>query len=226
MPGCQKPFTLRQELAVIRLRITFAKTPAMRYTGHLDLHRAWERSFRRAGLPLAYSQGFNPHPRLNLASALPLGFTGEAELIDAWLSEDLPLPEVQSALQRALPPGIQLAHVESVDLHLPALQTELEASEYRITFLEPFPDLPARIQDVLSAASLPRRWRERDYDLRPLILELQLISSDTDHSPQLNLRLAAREGATGRPEELISALGRQPQSARVHRTRLLFSSEP
>ena len=61
----------------------------MRFTGHLDLHRAWERTFRRAGLPLAYSQGFNPHPRLNLASALPLGFTSEGEVIDVWLEQDL-----------------------------------------------------------------------------------------------------------------------------------------
>src|SRR5512136_1095840 len=115
---------------MIRLRITFAKTPAMRFTGHLDLHTAWERTFRRAGLPLAYSEGFNPHPRLNLASALPLGFTGEAEVIDAWLEQDLPLSDIQTALHRALPPGLKIAHIEIVDLRLPALQTELLASEY------------------------------------------------------------------------------------------------
>lgn len=213
---------------MMRIRITFAKTPAMRYTGHLDLHRAWERTFRRAGLPLAYSEGFNPHPRLNLASALPLGFTGEAEVIDAWLEQDLPLPEVQTALQRALPPGLQVTQIETVDLRLPALQTELEASEYYITFLEPFPDLPERVQTLLSAASLPRQWRERDYDLRPLVLDLQLLPEGSSYPPdgsphpQLSLRLAARAGATGRPEEVIAVLGCDPQLARVHRTRLLF----
>ena len=209
---------------MIRLRITFAKTPAMRYTGHLDLHRAWERTFRRAGLPLAYSQGFNPHPRLNLASALPLGFTGEAEVIDAWLDEDLPLSEVQSALQPVLPPGLQLVTIESVDLHLPALQTVLEASEYRLVFLEPFPALEEHVSALLSASSLPRRWRERDYDLRPLVLDIHLLPADSAGLPQLSLRLSAREAATGRPEEVVSALGRDPNLARVHRTRLLFRS--
>jgi radical SAM-linked protein len=209
---------------MIRLRITFAKTPAMRYTGHLDLHRAWERTFRRAGLPLAYSQGFNPHPRLNLASALPLGFTGEAEVIDAWLDEDLPLSQVQSALQPALPPGLQLVQIESVDLHLPALQTVLEASEYRLVFLEPFPALEERISALLSATNLPRRWRERDYDLRPLVLDIHLLPTDSAGLPQLSLRLSAREAATGRPEEVISVLGRDPNLARVHRTCLLFRS--
>ncbi len=58
-----------------RLRLTFAKTAAMRYTGHLDLHTTWERTLRRARLPLAYSQGFHPQPKIQLASALPLGFT-------------------------------------------------------------------------------------------------------------------------------------------------------
>jgi radical SAM-linked protein len=210
---------------MIRIRLTFAKLPAMRYTGHLDLHRAWERTFRRAGLPLAYSEGYNPHPRLNLASALPLGFTGQAEVIDAWLEQDLPPSDIQTALQRALPPGLQVAQIETVDLRLPALQTELEASEYEITLLEPFPELADRAQALLSALSLPRQWRERDYDLRPLILDLQTLSPDSLDHPRFSLRLVAREGATGRPEEVIAALGYDPQLARVHRTRLLFRVE-
>ena len=207
---------------MIRTRITFAKTPAMRFTGHLDLHRAWERTFRRAGLPLAYSEGFNPHPRLNLASALPLGFTGAGEVIDAWLEQDLPLPDIQAALQCALPPGLQVTQIETVDLRLPALQTELEASEYNLTFLEPFPELADRVQALLSALNLPRQRRERNYDLRPLILDIQILPPDGSDRPQLNVRLVAREGATGRPEEVIAALGYDPQLVRVHRNRLLF----
>jgi len=209
---------------MIRLRITFAKTPAMRFTGHLDLHRAWERTFRRAGLPLAYSEGFNPHPRLNLGSALPLGFTGEGEVIDVWLEQDLPLPDIQAALQRALPPGLHVTHIEPVDLHLPALQTELEASEFHVTFLEPFPELAERASALLSAASLPRQRRERDYDLRPLVLDLRILPPDSSGRLQLILRLVAREGATGRPEEVLEVLGYDPQLARIHRTRLLFRS--
>jgi len=215
-------------LSIIRLRITFAKTPAMRFTGHLDLHRAWERAFRRAGLPLAYSEGFNPHPRLNLASALPLGFTGEREALDAWLEQDLPVEDVQVALLRALPPGLQVSQIESVDLRLPALQTSLEASEYQITFQRPFPELAERLAALLLADSLPRRWRERDYDLRPLILDARLPDAPPPSLPidsgqqALCLRLSARESATGRPDEVIAALGGDPQAARVHRLRLLF----
>ena len=82
-----------------RVRICFAKTDAMRFIGNLDLFKAWERACRRAGLPLAYSQGYNPQPKLNLASALPLGFTSQAELIDIWLEQPLPLEAIESGLR-------------------------------------------------------------------------------------------------------------------------------
>src|SRR5512145_2496762 len=106
----------------MRIRITFAKTTAMRYTGHLDLYRTWERTMRRARLPLAYTQGFRPHPRINLASALPLGFTGEREVVDIWLEQELPVDHIVEALQDASPPGLQVLEVESLDAKAPTLQ--------------------------------------------------------------------------------------------------------
>ena len=64
----------------MRIRITFSKQGALRYTGHLDLHNLWERAARRAAIPLAYSQGFHPQPKIQLAAALPLGFSSRAEV--------------------------------------------------------------------------------------------------------------------------------------------------
>jgi radical SAM-linked protein len=213
----------------MRVRIKFAKTGSMRYTGHLDLHRAWERCFRRAGLPLAYSQGYNPRPRLNLASALPLGFTSQAELLDARLEQALPIEEIQAALQRALPPGLRLYEVNAIDPRAPALQAELRASEYEITFLEPFPDLAARCAELCAAEQLIRQRRRKKrtttYDLRPLILELRPLPDDDAGQQRIFARLAAREAATGRPDELLAALGAEPEAARVHRTRLIFETE-
>lgn len=207
---------------LLRLRITFAKNEAMRFTGHLDLHRAWERTFRRARLPLAYSQGFNPHPRLNLGSALPLGFTSECEVIDVWLEQDLTLEAVSTALQPALPPGLRVLNIQVVDPHRPALQSELEASEFRITLLESWPDLERRCQALLETASLPRVRRQKAYDLRPLILALEPLSNDEQDRQRFLLRLVAREGATGRPEEVLDALDIPPEETRTHRTRLIF----
>jgi radical SAM-linked protein len=209
----------------MRLRLTFAKTAAMRFTGHLDLHRTWERTLRRARLPLAYSQGFSPHPHINLASALPLGFTGEAEIIDIWLEQSLPIPEILAMLQSALPPGVQVISMVEVDAHTPSLQTELQASEFIITFLESVPDLAERCVALLEASSLPRRRRDKNYDLRPLVFFLELMPPDSQNNQRLCARLSARESATGRPEEVVHALGVPLEFIRVHRTRLIFGVE-
>jgi len=207
-----------------RLRITFAKTEAMRFTGHLDLHRTWERTFRRAGLPLAYSQGFNPHPRLNLASALPLGFTSESEVIDVWLEQEMTPEAVREKLQPALPPGLRVLEIQVIEAHRPALQSELEASDFTITLLSACADLEARCQTLLQNTSLRRVRRQKEYDLRPLILALENLPDDQQGAPRLFLRMAAREGATGRPEEVMAALGIQVEETRTHRTGLIFKN--
>jgi len=209
----------------MRIRITFAKTEAMRFTSHLDLHRTWERTFRRAGLPLAYTQGFNPHPRINLAAALPLGFTGSQEVVDTILEQELPLEEIIAALRRAAPPGLEILTLEEVPQGQPALQTRLIASEYVLTFLDPQPELEPRLQQLLDAPSLPRERRGKPYDLRPLIYSAALLPPDESGCQRVRLELSSREGATGRPDEVVHALTGDPLAARIHRTRLIFQPE-
>ncbi len=201
----------------MRVRILFQKTDAMRYTGHLDLHKAWERVFRRAGLPLAYSQGFHPQPRLNLAAALPLGFTSQVEILDAWLEQELPAGEIQAALEEALPPGIQIGKLEEVDNSLPALQTQVQSAEYQVQLLDPVSGLEARISTLLANERLPRSRRGKEYDLRPLVEEVRALAGNEQGLQQVYMRLLAQDGATGRPEEVLDAMGIAPEAARVHR---------
>lgn len=208
----------------MRLRITFSKTEAMRYTGHLDLHRTWERTFRRARLPLAYSQGFHPQPRLNLACALPLGFTSECEVLDAWLEQDISTADIMRALTPSLPPGIHILHCEIVDLRLPALQTQVLSAEFVITLLEPPHNLAEQVDRLASAKSLPRVRRNKPYDLRPLIEDLHIIN-DTAEDYRLALRMTTREASTGRPEEVLAELGIPIEAARVHRSNIIFGGD-
>jgi radical SAM-linked protein len=209
----------------MRLRVTFAKTEAMRFTSHLDLHHTWERTFRRTGLPLAYSQGFNPRPRINLASALPLGFTSEGEVMDAWLEQEYSLQEVQTRIEKALSPGLKIIDIQEIDLHTPTLQAVLESSEFIITLLEPLNDLELKLEALLTAEHLLRKWRNKAYDLRPLIQQLCVLSMDEQGQQRFMVSLAAREGATGRPEEVVTALGISPGTVRIHRQRLVFHQE-
>jgi hypothetical protein len=254
--------------AEMRLRIVFSKTGSLRYTGHLDLQTVWERTVRRAGLPLAYTHGFHPGPKIQIASALPLGFIGRCEIVDIWLQESsapggvlaagladvppsaqgsLPAAELPApafwGLQPAAPPGLTILSVEQVDEGAPALQTQVASAEYEVTLLEPvsIPDLEQRLQDLLAAASLPRQRRGRDYDLRPLVEELFLLPlppfSEVAQQPRgemgggtqgglvrVHMRLAARQGATGRPEEVLDLLGISFETTRIARTRLILKS--
>lgn len=206
----------------MRIRITFSKTEAMRYTGHLDLHRAWERTFRRAQLPLAYSQGFHPQPRLNLASALPLGITSECELLDAWLEINQQIDLILSALVKAAPPGIKIIHIEEIIARLPALQTQVSSAEYSIKLLDPVPDLDERLDKLINSNSLPRHRRGKDYDLRPLIEAISQLPPDDAGYQRIHVRLSAREAATGRTEELLSELNIPLEAAYIQRTSLIL----
>lgn len=207
----------------MRIRLTFAKTNEMRFTGHLDLHRTLERTFRRAKLPLAYSQGFHPQPRINLAAALPLGFTSVCEVADVWLEEQVGLEDIRLALEPALPPGIHLEGIETVDGRLPALQVTVRAAEYEVILLDPVHNLAERIQRVLAADTLIRERRGKRYDLRPLIESIEMECIELQGRTCLRMVLAAREAATGRPEEVLSEMGIFPESTKIHRTKLFFN---
>ena len=123
----------------MRLRITFTKQGALRYIGHLDLHRLLERAMRRADLPLSYSQGFHPQPKISLAAALPLGFSSRAEVLDARLNEELPTEEIFTRLKDNLPPDIKVTDVQSVDERLPALPSA-DFLDVAFAVPEPWPD--------------------------------------------------------------------------------------
>jgi radical SAM-linked protein len=207
----------------MRIRITFSKQGALRYTGHLDLHTLLERAARRAALPLAYSQGFHPTPKIQLASALPLGFSSRAEMMDMWLTSECETSRLREDLQATLPRDIQILDIESVDDRAPALQTQIIAAEYEAILPDEYAsDLTSRLSAIMDAASLPRERRGKPYDLRPLIESLEAAPADRSETTRLLMRLTAREGATGRPEEVLSALGIPPETVRVERTRLIF----
>jgi radical SAM-linked protein len=208
----------------MRIRITFIKQGALRYTGHLDLHKLWERAARRAALPLAYSQGFHPQPRMNMAAALPLGFASRCEVMDMKLEQDIPLDDLPARLNETLPSGLQVVKVEQVEERAPALQTQVASAEYEVTLTDSstslrvdMSELYLRIDSVIESKAIPRERRGKMYDLRPLIEELQLLSDG-----QIFMRLAAREGATGRPEEVLDVLGIAFEGTRIERTRLIF----
>ncbi len=211
----------------LRHRITFAKRGPLAYVSVLELSRIWERSLRRAGVSLQYSQGFNPRPKLQLASALPVGCGGEAEWLDLWLEEPWPSSQIARALQGMMPSGLDISQVEAIDEDAPPLAECIIAAEYRVWVRETSPALVEEaIVTLLGQESVPRprrgrKHRGKTYDLRPLIEALTL-----EKAPEpwvgISMRLTARHGATGRADEVLKALGLGDKPRRCTRLRMIL----
>jgi hypothetical protein len=126
-----------------------------------------------------------------------------------------------SRLQKALPAGISVLDATSMDDAEPALQVQIRSAEYEVSLVEGSEalELQAAIERVLAASNLPRERRGKAYDLRPLIEQLSMVPGSRT---VIFMQLAAREGATGRPEEVLAELGIPSNSTRIERTRLIF----
>jgi radical SAM-linked protein len=210
--------------AVARYRVTFAKTEHMRFTGHLDLQRTWERMIRRAELPVDFSRGYHPRPRIEIASALPLGFTAEAEIVDLYLETPLPAGELRERLTSVAPPGVRIAAAEEIPSGAPAVQTRLVAAQYRVT-LEPDCSREAmseRVAALLRAERVLRERKGKPYDLRPLIRSIE-VTEEAPGSVVLVMELDLAEGRAGRPDEVLAALGVDPLSAKICRTQIFLA---
>lgn len=208
-----------------RYRARYSKEPEIRFIGHLDLMRTWERTLRRAQIPVAYTEGFHPHQRINLGAALPLSFSSNCELIDFWLLEEFQTDDLSTKIINSLPPGITLHSMELVELEAPSLQKAIRGAEYQVELEATASpgDLVGVVEDLLSQGSIQRERRGKTYDLRPLIEGVQV--NGEKGSPRLTMRLSAMEDGTGRPDEVLRALGLEPERARIERTRLILAGE-
>ncbi len=139
--------------------------------------------------------------------------------MDMRFNQEIDLTSLPAQLQDMMPSGIGIINVQSVNEHEPPLQTQIVSAEYEITLTESITgsELKRKMNEVMASRSLPRQRRGKSYDLRPLIEKIELISED-----KILMRLAAREGATGRPEEVLDVLGIVIENARVERTNLIF----
>jgi radical SAM-linked protein len=214
--------TMSETPEMVRIRITFCKLDALRFVGHLDLAKTWERVLRRARVPLVYSKGFNPQPRMQLASALPLGVSSECELLDIWLLKDVALEPLPDILNAVSPPGLRTVRVEPVSLKLAALQTLTESADYLISVDGVDDTELGRRIDVFQAADQVLRMRKgKAYDLRPLVLSLGHAEGGT-----IRARLATGDQGNARPDELLDALGLDFALAHCHRVALYLRQDP
>jgi radical SAM-linked protein len=214
-----------------RLRFRFDKVGKIRFTSHRDVARMWERALRRSGLPVAFSQGFSPHPLLSFGLALPTGCESRGEYLDARLDEarpgEVPLAELPTILSELLPEGISVQAVAPVDMAEGSLQQEVGSCDWELEVRGVVgEELTGRVERALAAPSLTvqreRKGRQTEDDIRPAILALAValeVESAPGEHPIGRLRAELATHPRGvRPGDLLAALGTDVVLARACRT--------
>ena len=196
------------------IRMQFCKTREGRFLSHLDLMHTWERVIRRSQLPLAYSQGFNPHPKINFASACAVGTTSDGEYMDMELTQELPVEQVEEMLQAVMPPAFRVSAMKVVTGKAPSLMSIIQRARYvlRLELVE------EAAQEQLDAA-VERFWKQEEIviyrykknskdkkpvNIRPGVYELEL----TAEGKNALLHILVQCGNEGniRPEEVAYGL--------------------
>lgn len=207
LQGTPNPEAPNPQLPIVqKLRIRYAKRGRLRFTSHRDFGRAFERAVRRSGLPIAFSSGFNPHPKISYAGASPTGAASEAEYLEIGLTQVLDPKSAQAQLDASLPPGLDVLQV--VEAPAGALADLLVASHWQIA-------LPgADSTEVQTAAArflaepevlVERMMKKglRTLDARAAVISLNVVEQDNG----VALDVVLRHGTPSiRPDDVLTGL--------------------
>ncbi|MFE2280772.1 TIGR03936 family radical SAM-associated protein [Streptomyces sp. NPDC059454] len=199
-----------------RIRLRYTKRGRLRFTSHRDFQRAFERALRRAEVPMAYSAGFTPHPKVSYANAAPTGTGSEAEYLEIALTEPRDPERLQGLLDESMPAGLDI--VEAVEARTSGLADRLTASVWELRLDGVGPEDARRAVDAFNAAGtveVQRRTKNgvRTFDARSAVVELESAETrssqadrPTDH-PCAILRLVVRHVTPAvRPDDVLSGL--------------------
>jgi radical SAM family uncharacterized protein/radical SAM-linked protein len=225
---------------VQRFRVWFGKQGSLALVSHLDLVRLFDRVVRRAALPLAFTGGFHPGPRISIANALPLGATSSGEIVDFELTEHLALADFQQRLTELLPPDLPIYQVEEIAITAPAATRLLERAEYRVQIMATEASYsPAQwrtwIQAILAQESIPLAKKTKSgkpvtLNLREQLFELQWRQAlDPDVMELSYVGSCRNDGTLLQPDHLPHLFQHVSQNTfqviKVHRQRL-WLAEP
>jgi len=226
----------QQAPPVQRLRVRYAKRGRLRFTSHRDFSRAFERAVFRAQVPMAYSSGFNPHPRISYAGAAPTGSASEAEYLELALSEVVVPADVHAMLDEALPPGLDV--LEVVESAGGSLSDLLEGSRWRIDLAVDHDVAVEAVARFLAAdeALVERMTKKgmREFDARGAVVSLELLPADDNAPGRTTLDVVLRHGTPAvRPDDVLRGLttvagvdpGEAPLMTRLAQGPLLDSGE-
>jgi len=202
---------------VQRLRIRYAKRGRLRFTSHRDIQRAFERALRRAEVPMAYSAGFSPHPKVSWAGAAPTGTASEAEYVEIAVARRVDPQRLREDLDAALPPDLDV--LEVVEAATPSLTEQLAASVWRIELPQTDPAQVRKAVDAFMAAETVEVERLMKSGMRTFDTRSAVVSAIVQDGPPQGgheppsptcaiLRVVVRHATPAvRPDDVLTGLG-------------------
>lgn len=221
LPGTPNPDAPNPQLPIVqKMRIRYAKRGRLRFTSHRDFGRAFERAIRRSRVPIAYSSGFTPHPKVSYAGATPTGTASEAEYLEIGLTQTWDPQRVHSALNESLPPGLDV--LEVVVATGPSLSDVLQASHWQIRVEEVETDEVQRVverflnSDEVIVERMTKRGL-RSFDCRTVVVSLQVKTDATQQRCAILDAVVRHDTPSVRPDDILSGL-RDSCGLRIERT--------
>ena len=212
----------------MRMLVRFGKNPRLRFISHLDLQRFLHMALNRTGLPIQYSQGFNPHPLMAFGSALALGWTSEYELLDVRLSAPMGRKRCEEAMRYALPEDLPVLEVKLLEDRAPSVMSRVVASDYHVKLIG---DTAAAVigaiegfrtaEEVLAVKKT--KSGEKEINIRPLTLEIAPAEDGFDARLMLTERDALKADLLA--QALAARAGVEAPEMRIHRKTLLGRDE-
>ncbi len=193
----------------MRMLAVFEKGERIRHIGHLDIQRCVQRGLRRSGLPVAYSNGYNPHILVTFASALSTGACGKREIMDVTMAEDVSEQVFLERMNKAMPPEMQLSEARAVDQKHPALMASLRAASYELLIRDAgkagrlFSAIPSMMAKESVITMRKTKTAVRECDIKPLIFDL------TGDGQVIFATLTLNEKEACKPVMLTEALSRE-----------------
>ncbi|MBD2293782.1 TIGR03960 family B12-binding radical SAM protein [Anabaena sphaerica FACHB-251] len=224
-----------------RFRVWFGKQGDLALVSHLDLMRLFDRVMRRAGLPVAFTGGFHPHPRIALASALSLGSTSSGEIVDIELTQPMDVGSFRTQLVSQLPLDIPIYQVEEIDLKAPAANQSMQAAEYILTVSTPRNIEAGQWQDWIAAITAKneilsehttKSGKQQIINLRDRLFEIELLQAENSPAESKAilryLGSCRHDGVNLRPEQILSILEivacAEFHLLHIHRNRLVLGT--
>jgi radical SAM-linked protein len=224
-----------KKAAAARIRVAYSRLDETRFLGAREVVTLFTRAVRRAKLPVAYSQGFHPSPRMSFGPGLPLGMESEEEFLDIFLTEALPPAELASRLDAELPLGFGIQQTQAIGLKDPSIDASIQATHYHVALDSLPPDKQdvafwTQCLDMFSAAcTFPLQKRNRNgvktIDAKQCIRQLALTTPRT-----LYIEIAVTQTGTLNPQEFLKALlglsDNEGKTLRVTKIQTVFHSQP